>query len=40
VNYDATETRKIMGQASDKIESLLGYVDSAALIHRDDLILL
>jgi len=40
VNYDATETRKIMGQASDKFESLLGYVDAAELIHRDDLILL
>ena len=40
VNYDATETGKIMGQASDKFESLLGYVDSAELIHRDDLILL
>lgn len=40
VNYDATETRKIMGQASDKIEDLLGYVDSAELIHRDDLILM
>jgi glutamate 5-kinase len=40
VNYDATETRRIMGQASDKFESLLGYVDSAELIHRDDLILL
>jgi glutamate 5-kinase len=40
VNYDATETRKIMGQASDKFESLLGYVDAAELIHRDDLIVL
>jgi len=40
VNYNAAETRKIMGQASDKIEGLLGYVDSAELIHRDDLILL
>ena len=40
VNYDAAESRKIMGQASDKFESLLGYVDSAELIHRDDLILL
>ena len=40
VNYSATETRKIMGQSSDKFESLLGYVDSAELIHRDDLILI
>ncbi|MFT5425493.1 MAG: glutamate 5-kinase [Gammaproteobacteria bacterium] len=40
VNYSATETRKIMGQPSNKFESLLGYVDSAELIHRDDLILI
>lgn len=40
VNYDATDTRKIMGQSSDKFESLLGYVDATELIHRDDLILL
>ncbi len=40
VNYDAVETRKIMGQSSDKFEILLGYIDSAELIHRDDLILL
>ena len=40
VNYSATETRKIIGQPSDKFEKLLGYVDSAELIHRDDLVLL
>ena len=40
VNYSATETRKIIGQPSDKFEDLLGYVDSAELIHRDDLILI
>jgi len=40
VNYDASETRRIMGQSSDKFEQLLGYVDSAELIHRDDMILL
>ena len=40
VNYSATETRKIIGQPSDKFEDLLGYVDSAELIHRDDLVLL
>lgn len=40
VNYSAIETRKIIGQPSDKFEELLGYVDSAELIHRDDLILL
>lgn len=40
VNYSATESRKIIGQPSDKFEDLLGYVDSAELIHRDDLILI
>lgn len=39
VNYSATDTRKIMGQASQQIESLLGYVDEPELIHRDNLIL-
>lgn len=39
VNYDVAETRKIMGQASDKFEELLGYINAAELIHRDDLIL-
>jgi len=40
VNYSATESRKIIGRSSDKFEKLLGYVDSAELIHRDDLVLL
>ncbi|VAX12115.1 Glutamate 5-kinase / RNA-binding C-terminal domain PUA, partial [hydrothermal vent metagenome] len=39
VNYPAADVRKIMGQASDRIESLLGYVDEAELIHRDNLVL-
>lgn len=40
INYDASETRKIMGQPSDRIEKLLGYVDESELIHRDNLVLL
>ena len=40
VNYDAAETRKIMGQASERIEALLGYVDEPELMHRDNLVLL
>ncbi|MDH5436761.1 MAG: glutamate 5-kinase [Gammaproteobacteria bacterium] len=40
VNYNAQETRKIMRQPSDKIESILGYVDEPELIHRDNLVLL
>lgn len=40
VNYDKEESVKIAGHGSDKIEALLGYVDEAELIHRDNLILL
>jgi len=40
VNYSALETRKIKGQASRKIEALLGYIDEPELIHRDNLVLL
>ncbi len=39
VNYSAEESRKIMGQSSDRIEELLGYVDEPELIHRDNLVL-
>ena len=40
VNYDAGETRRIMGQRSDRIAELLGYVDEPELIHRDNLVLM
>lgn len=39
VNYSADEAGRIAGQSSDKIESLLGYVDDAELMHRDNLVL-
>lgn len=39
VNYAAEETRKIMGQPSERIEQILGYVDEPELIHRDNLVL-
>jgi glutamate 5-kinase len=39
VNYSAAESRKIQGQASDRIEAILGYVDEPELIHRDNLVL-
>ena len=39
VNYSALEAQKIMGQPSDAIERLLGYVDEPELLHRDNLIL-
>lgn len=40
VNYSAVETRRIMGQASDRIEALLGYIDESELIHRNDLVVI
>jgi glutamate 5-kinase len=40
VNYSASETRKIMGHPSYRIEELLGYVDEPELIHRDNLVLM
>lgn len=39
-NYNAEETRRIMGQPSERIEALLGYVDEPELIHRDNLVVL
>ena len=38
-NYSAEETRRIMGQPSQRIEELLGYVDEPELVHRDNLVL-
>ena len=40
VNYGAEETRRVMGQPSERIASLLGYVDEPELIHRDNLVLM
>lgn len=39
VNYSAIEVKKIKGKASKEIESILGYIDDAELIHRDNLVL-
>lgn len=38
VNYSAAEARKLKGQPSSKIETLLGYQGEDELIHRDNLI--
>lgn len=38
-NYSASEARKIIGHASDKIEERLGYQGETELIHRDNLVL-
>lgn len=40
VNYNAQDVLKIKGEASKDIESILGYVDDAELIHRDNLVLI
>jgi glutamate 5-kinase len=40
VNYSAPETTRILRKPSSEIESILGYVDEAELIHRDNLVLL
>jgi glutamate 5-kinase len=40
VNYDAQEAARVMGQPSTKFEEILGYLDDAELIHRDNLVLL
>ena len=40
VNYDAAESRKIMGKPSSQFEQLLGYIDEPELINRDNLVLI
>ncbi len=39
VNYSAAETARILRRKSTEIEAILGYVDAAELIHRDNLVL-
>lgn len=40
VNYSANEASRIMRKSSKEIESILGYIEEAELIHRDNLVLL
>jgi glutamate 5-kinase len=40
VNYNAEDTRKIMGKPSVRIAELLGYMEEPELIHRDNLVLI
>lgn len=40
INYNSRETRQIIGKSSHDIESILGYIDSPELIHRDNLVLI
>ncbi|MCC7280475.1 MAG: glutamate 5-kinase, partial [Chromatiaceae bacterium] len=39
VNYDAQEAERIKGQPSARFEAILGYLNEAELIHRDNLVL-
>ena len=39
VNYDAVEAAQICGQATSRIESILGYTREPELIHRDNLVI-
>lgn len=39
IAYNSDECQKIIGQASSKIEGILGYKDFDELIHRDNLVL-
>jgi len=40
VNYSSSEAGRILRKSSSEIEAILGYMDEAELIHRDNLILL
>lgn len=40
INYSSGETARILRRSSTEIEAILGYVDEAELIHRDNLVLL
>lgn len=40
VNYGADEARKLLGQSSQRIEAILGYMEAPELIHRDNLVVL
>ena len=39
VNYDAQEADRIKGKPSSRFEAILGYLNEAELIHRDNLVL-
>ena len=39
VAYDAEEASRIVGQPSQRIETILGYPGRAEMVHRDDLAL-
>ena len=40
VNYDAKEIRKILGKKTGDVESVLGYIHTDEVIHRDNLVIM
>lgn len=40
INYSSSEARLLAGQPSNKIELILGYIESTELIHRDNLVVI
>lgn len=40
INYDAQEASQIMGQRTDQIELVLGYIRDHELIHRDNMVIM
>ena len=40
VNYDAQEIRKILGKKTGDVESVLGYIHTDEVIHRDNLVIM
>ena len=40
VNYNSEEVKKIIGVSSDKIETILGYVNESSLIHRNNMVII
>jgi len=40
INYNSEEANKIKGRISEHIAEVLGYIDEAELIHRDNLVVI
>jgi glutamate 5-kinase len=40
INYNSTDTRKIVGKSSDKFVGILGFSSEPELVHRDNMIVL
>ena len=38
INYNASDTRKVLGRSSEQFVSLLGYAGEPELVHRDNMI--